>query len=185
MLGLLMSLLGVMDQIKHAVILAADSIDADAGSKIRLDQANQNLAKLQGNLQAQTDAVKDMGTVLDAQLVSLRALLDKTMPESDRRELLTRIANVQSSIIENTRTLKDIMGVPDANIQGLLAARTGIWAQLAPNIFSPGPGTGTDDRMGLGSSRPDQVTVNQYFTQTPNDPFVWFRKSAFAARGAF
>ena len=184
-LSLLQSLLGVEQQIKHAVILAADSIDADAGSKIRLEQANKRLADLRLDTEGAKTAMQNVVAILKQQLSGLQGLLDKAMPESDRRELLTRIAGIQSDIIENNKLLDALVNPVDNNIQGMLALRYGFWTQLASNIFSPGPVEDGQRKLSMGSSRPDQVTVNQFFTQSPSDPFVWFRKSAFAARSAF
>lgn len=62
----------------------------------------------------------------------------------------------------------------------VLGARSRFLSEYGSNVFSPGPGG-----LGMGSTELRHVTVKQYFTAAPTDPYVWLRKSSFAAQGAF
>lgn len=67
-----------------------------------------------------------------------------------------------------------------AESSAVLGARSRFLSEFGSNIFSPGPGG-----LQMGGTELRNVTVKQYFTQQPTDPYVWLRKSEFAARGAF
>lgn len=147
---------------------AEATADIEDDKRVLQSEIDAWAAKLSDLQAAQKQADLTEATRID--LIGQEAAALRGLTDSQKRQ--AAITNeLENQVQERLRSERD----------AILGARSRFQSEFASNTFAPGGRAGYVN----GPATPTQVTVNQHFTSQPEDPWIWTKKSQFAAESVF
>ncbi len=111
------------------------------------------------------------------------------LSEATRIDLLGQEASATRALTDSMARQKTLTSEIEAQVQSrlrsevdaILGARSRFQSEFASNTFAPSGPAGYVN----GPAAPTEVHHHQHFTTQPEDPWVWIKKSQFAAESVF